>query len=462
MLRRAKKRELPQSKFEEFTDKPSLKKTFPSEDAANKEDRREEEILENVIFGGLVSSAAETDTDRPSVTSTDEPTKPAWTDVDDNEPGFGTTATLDTRRNEFEKALGPAPKWASISRDKNDSSDDEMLPSKYKAANRVILPKQNVDVTRCVDINKQQPSQLKLEACEFHQSAQIALTASQDCNLNLFQVDGKKNSKIHSLFMDKYPIRCAHFLSNGTEILMSSNLKWLYSYDMMSGKVAKVPSIKGVSDTKLINFKVSPDKKHLIFLSSFGKMHVVDSTTKELVSTLKMNGTVEDIAFLNDGQQMLSFGDDAMVYVWDMRRRQCIDTFVDQGCVNGTAIAVSPDSRTVACGSYSGIVNMYGIDSIFQPQPKPLKSFMNLQTPVTGLEFNSTCEILAMASNTHLNAVKFVHMQSLQVFSNFPDFQNKSLLMARQIGFSPNSGYFHVGNNKGYAILFRLNHYKSY
>ena len=62
-------------------------------------------------------------------------------------------------------------------------------------------------------------------------------------------------------------------------------------------------------------------------------MHVVDSKTKELVSTLKMNGNVEDIAFMDDGNQMLSFGSDGTVFVWDMNRRMCTSTFQDVVCV---------------------------------------------------------------------------------------------------------------------------------
>lgn len=49
-----------------------------------------------------------------------------------------------------------------------------------------------------------------------------------------------------------------------------------------------------------------------------------------------MNGSVEDVAFMDDGDTMLSFGSDAKVYVWDMKRRTCINTFEDRvrSCIN--------------------------------------------------------------------------------------------------------------------------------
>lgn len=59
-------------------------------------------------------------------------------------------------------------------------------------------------------------------------------------------------------------------------------------------------------------------------------MHVVDSTTKEHITTFKMNGSVEDIAFKNGGDEILSFGDDGMVYQFDYRSRRCMSTFADE------------------------------------------------------------------------------------------------------------------------------------
>ena len=61
-------------------------------------------------------------------------------------------------------------------------------------------------------------------------------------------------------------------------------------------------------------------------------MHMLDSTTKELISTLKMNGSVEDISFMNDGRYMLSFGDEGKVHVWDMNSRVCVHAFADEVC----------------------------------------------------------------------------------------------------------------------------------
>ena len=72
--------------------------------------------------------------------------------------------------------------------------------------------------------------------------------------------------------------------------------------------------------------------------------------SKELVDNLKMNGTVDALAFSADGSRLFSVGDDGEVYVWDMNARQCVHRFTDEGCLHGTALAVSANSQYIACG----------------------------------------------------------------------------------------------------------------
>ncbi len=83
------------------------------------------------------------------------------------------------------------------------------------------------------------------------------------------------------------------------------------------------------------------------------------------------------------------------VFVWDMNIRECVHSFVDEGCIHGTTIAISPNNEYVACGSDSGVVNLYsgkqclgsgGLSST----PKPVRALMNLTTGIDTLSMNST------------------------------------------------------------------------
>ena len=280
MLRRTKKRNLSvgSSKVKKGDEDITLKanneqsgsNVSHNKKSKKSQDKQLNEGLEKLVFGGLIP---ETD-QKVSLKHKACKIKPVWSDDDDNDISIhkskiSLSINVNSRRDQFEKTLGPTPKWAQVTVAQKQDGQDDILPTKYLTDSALSLPKESIDIIRCVNLNKQQPSSIGLEVCEFHHSSQIAMTASQDCGLHLFQVDGKNNAKIHGLFMESFPIKCAHFLSNGTEILItSSRVRWMYSYDMMSGKMNKLPFIRGLKNAHFYNYKVSPDKKHLVFLSS--------------------------------------------------------------------------------------------------------------------------------------------------------------------------------------------------
>lgn len=151
------------------------------------------------------------------------------------------------------------------------------------------------------------------------------------------------------------------------------------------------------------------------------------------------------------------------VFIWDVRSRKCLHKFEDEGSLEGKCIAVSKNNQYVACGSSSGVVNLYTTDTCLKEnRPKPVKAIMNLVTSATCVTFNPTTEILAVASRDTDEAVKLVHLPSYTVFSNFPVFRRKQIYLTQSMDFSPRSGYFSVANNKGKALLFRLKHYSSF
>lgn len=57
-------------------------------------------------------------------------------------------------------------------------------------------------------------------------------------------MDGKINSKIQSIFLENFPVQCAHFTCDGEQIVMSSKHKSIKYFDMMQGSVINVP-LKG-------------------------------------------------------------------------------------------------------------------------------------------------------------------------------------------------------------------------
>ena len=212
---------------------------------------------------------------------------------------------------------------------------------------------------------------------------------------------------------------------------------------------------------------MTPDGRSIAFLGSHGFVYVVDIASKEITASVKMNARVTDVAFVrgngNDsGDLMLTHGDGGSVYVWDFRHSaSCVHKFVDDGCVNGTVVRASGDSRLVACGSASGILNVYSTDeALRQAVPKPRRTMQNLLTTIRDVEFNRTCELMAFATGETPNGVRMAHVPTLNVFSNFP--APAAMGKPRAIAFSPFSGYFAVADSKDIVNLYRLNHYENF
>ncbi len=59
----------------------------------------------------------------------------------------------------------------------------------------------------------------------------------------LWQVDGKTNPKIHSVFLDSFPIYTAKFSADGNQVIMGSRHKSFYYYDLIADKVLRVPKL---------------------------------------------------------------------------------------------------------------------------------------------------------------------------------------------------------------------------
>lgn len=444
-----------------------------------------------------------------------ETRKPVWDDENDEEEllvpeklankfmkYYGTPIWADLDSKNKRKKVKKAKKAFKLdtkgltsdqSEDENDSEEDsdpeentnffQQTGNFLADSNRISsatssLPKTNLDIKICTDANKEDPDKTRLKCIEFHPSARVMLTGGLDQRLTLFQIDGKKNSKIQSIFIDKFPIMAAHFTKDGNEIIIGSRHKNFYYYDMNSGKlVTIVPPVKALDEFQRhsisCNFEISPDNRFIAFLGSQGQIHLFSCKSKEWINTLKINDSCNALTFSSDSRYLFAFGDDKDVHVFDMNHRghRSLNKFTDYGCLSGTSIAVSNNSQFIATGCKSGVVNIYNLnESLLQSEnrnPKPLKSFMNLTTPCTSLKFNSTSEILAASSSYAENACKLIHVGSLSVFPNFP--QNglngstiAQIRIPQCIDFSINSGYFTIGNHKGNALLYRLKHYGSF
>ncbi|KAJ4726806.1 U3 small nucleolar RNA-associated protein 18-like [Melia azedarach] len=316
-----------------------------------------------------------------------------------------------------------------------------------------------LEYSRLVDANAEEQSNGPINSVQFHRNAQLLLVAGLDRRLRFFQIDGKRNTKIQSIFLDDCPIRKASFLPDGSQVIIAGRRKYFYSLDLVKAKVDKIGPLVGREEKSLEAFEVSPDSSMIAFVGNEGYVLLVSSKTKELIGTLKMNGTVRSLAFANGGKQLLSSGGDGQVYHWDLRTRTCIHKAVDEGCINGTSLCTSPNGAFFAAGSNSGIVNVYNREEFLGGKRKPIKAIENLTTKVDFMKFNNDAQILAICSTMKKNSLKLIHVPSFNVFSNWPP-ANRTLQYPRCLDFSPGGGFMAVGNAAGKVLLYKLHHYQ--
>ncbi|KAF7822241.1 U3 small nucleolar RNA-associated protein 18-like protein [Senna tora] len=384
-------------------------------------------------------------------------------------------------RAQHEK-LNPGTDWAKLdSRSRIDKfSDDESTDEEndvvvshgYKDVDDILKTNEDLVVkssskllpgvleySKLVNANVQDPSKAPINSVQFHRNGQLLLAAGLDRRLRFFQIDGKRNTKIQSIFIDDCPIRKASFLPDGSHVIISGRRKFFYSFDLVKAKVDKIGPLVGREEKSLEVFEVSPDSRTLAFVGNEGYILLVSTKTKELIGTLKMNGTARCLAFAEDGQQLLSSGGDGQVYHWDLRTRTCIHKGIDEGCINSTALSTSPGGALFAAGSDSGIVNIYNRDEFLGGKKKPIKTIENLTTKVDFMRFNNDSQILAICSGMKKSSLKLIHIPSYTVFSNWPP-PNKSLGHPLSLDFSPGGGFMAVGNAAGKVLLYKLHHYQ--
>ena len=126
---------------------------------------------------------------------------------------------------------------------------------------------------------------------------------------------------------------------------------------MHAGKmVTIVPPVKALDEfqrpSMSTNFEISPDNRFIAFVGSQGQIHLFATKSKEWIDTLKINDSCNAITFSVDSRYLFAIGDGKDVYVFDMNDRghRCLNRFADDGCLNGTSIAVSNNSQFIATG----------------------------------------------------------------------------------------------------------------
>jgi len=368
------------------------------------------------------------------------------------------------------KGLVGDPTWACLDKkDKEEEdSDDEFFQETTdlfdKRSKNSRLKSKTLACKMITDMNAASRHEGKngIEGVDFHPTSTVGLVAGKSGRATIMQIDGKTNPKIQTVHFKDFPLRTAKFSTNGEEVIVGSiDRPFFYSYDMIAGKIIKVPisaqRMNGAKNTG--NFVLSPDGKLIALMGKNGSIYLFAAKSKEYVGYLQMNDKCGALAFSKSGQKLYTHGYGGEVYIWDVKSRRCESKFADEGCISGRSLAVN--SNFLATGSFEGAVNIYNINDISglrNGNPKPEKTLLNLTTAINALSFNPSGEMLAFSSVSR-SEVRLAHFPSMSVFENFP--LTGKFHKARTVAFSPGGGYMAMGGGDK-ARLFRLKHYEDY
>lgn len=354
------------------------------------------------------------------------------------------------------------------------------------------LHRGTLEATRLQDANVMQPSSSALRTVEFHHHRTLLLTAGLDKTIRLFDIVGGKNHHVKSVFLEDLPIYKAGFCGDGSKILASGRRRFIYSYDISHGSVERVlPTMNG-EIRSLEHFVATPpgtSNPMLAFLGEDGNVPLISLKSMSCIASVKMNGSARSATFSSDGLQLMTAGEDSVVYFWDLRnQKRCIDKLVDQGAVAITSLASSACNRYLAVGSDRGAVNFYenadiqklskraeragdreyfgNPDSGGLGDPGMCRSFgtrptgtiFNLTTEVNEMNFNADGQILAVSSHLKRDSLRLVHTPSCTVFADWPS-SKTPLQYVWSTAFSSCGDYFAVGNARGRALLYRIHAY---
>lgn len=411
---------------------------------------------------------------------TDDRRKPVWHDSDDEDlhcddvinyenKGAPVVRKLGKYKVHLEKTFSNVlgtPAWADLNRKPEEpESDEEILQSVghlATATSSTKLKPNQLQFKRMKDLNRATYAEGPgITGIEFHPTSSVAVVTGAPGVATIYSIDGKQNDKLHSMSFKNYPIKmCRINRISGTEALMGGSKKFCYSYDMMTGSTQRIFLPTGI--TKMSQFEVSPCGEFICIIGRFGEVHLLSYSSKELLCTLKQEHPSTAVSFSIDSRQIFSHGNDAQVTVFDIRQQRAQHRFYDEGCVNGSSLAMSSSGRFLATGSEQGVVNVYEMDGLMgSVWPKPTKTVFNLTTAITSLQFNHSSELLAIGSKHIDDAVKIVHFPSGSVYQNFPGMQG-NVGCPSVVSFSPQSGYFAIGNLKKEVTLYRLKHFNNY
>merc|ERR1712228_593346 len=302
-----------------------------------------------------------------------------------------------------------------------------------------------------------------ISVCSFHKNGKILMIGGLDKTLSLYSTEGQNNELLKKIFISDLPIRCAHFSSDGSEIIMTGRRHFFYIFNLINFKLQRINKLIGRDERSWEYFEVSPNNLHIVFVGVRGVLIIVSAQTRKPIKTLQISQQIAMIKFDKNGNFLYILSQNGMIFVFDMATFRCVDKLVFDGIVKATCFDIFYSLNLVAIGCNSGVVSLYNYDFVTRQNDenvlKAIYEINNLVTTINGIEFNHDGQLMVVWSKNKKGALRLIHVETGRVYANWP--KDKGLSFVYKATFSPHSGYLAVGNDHGIVKLIRLHFYGS-
>nr|CAD2195316.1 unnamed protein product [Meloidogyne enterolobii] len=315
---------------------------------------------------------------------------------------------------------------------------------------------------------------------KFHPSMPILVSALSTGRIVLFQICDdvnnlllrKSNFFLQDVTIPNISFDNITFFDRGSLFASANNRNDCYIYDLLIGEITQIKQPKAMDKSSARKIRLSADGNYIAYLVNNADIFVFLFKTMDHLHTYRGAENIVDFCFSPiNREQIVALAVNGTVYIWNLIKYSEVIQFFDEGCVKATCMAFSLNGQFLACGSNTGIVNVYDMNDYkwlnkkqnSSQRPLLFATFDQLTTSVSWLEFSKDAQLLAMGSTVKKMAVRLGHLASGTVFQNFPSRQEHfSKERLTTCAFSPKGAFFAVGTKEGRTRLYQLKHFEKY
>lgn len=172
------------------------------------------------------------------------------------------------------------------------------------------------------------------------------------------KIDGHTNPHVQTLHLPDLKLTNALFQPDGTSILISGPRPFYYKYDLQTGTTHRSP--RGLWGTTFSNTdgqdasmelcSFDPSGQILAVVGRRGYVHLMDwrAGMGQVVGSVKANAAINSLWWI--GKELVTLGEDAEVYIWDVAERKCMRRWKDDGGFGSRILAGDKGGRYLAIG----------------------------------------------------------------------------------------------------------------